>query len=1082
MSSSKIGQLKPFMIEEKKEGPTRSVSEVTANKWQGCMVANIKKEEKWVPLMNKTWEPKKVANRGLTGATAADDSTQVDQMLEYVSQYAPSALYRDITLRATGLTAVWTLVRDWAGLKTSGCKQNIYFTVKRSYDPNGDLTPTDFFFSLRNAKEDCLLLSAKHGGNVNFHGSVPNEDEDLTPTLESDIVLDWLDSLGGTKLVEHTFRVFAKELETESLADLRQRISDNLANLMTEADQQAELNRAFVQNRYYPPRSANQSQQKLSSPSSPYPESARPHTPPAPSQTTPPGEPETPCKLCLASKTDGAHTHSISTCFQLNLQEVQEVAKAQVTRVVTVEKDPANDEYEYPVYEDYAEEENELSENSPATIPANTTTKTCLAQVSPCNVYRIHRINITESPILACSSPSRTVYLVLNDGATASIITLKMCQLLNLQIYKTGHSAVHVDGESKIPVLGEVHTSFTSGSKTLYFSGLVVSSLGVDILAGTNFHVENDVYSRMAKGTIHIGDHCTIQSSPPSFLTLETMDTGSKQRLVKIPTSTTVMPEDSCTSPVPHDLPPDTLPAEILAVPVPVSGLTPTLVSAWKQIQQSCPDLRCAHALLMSGRSLSKKEKKASDLRAQDIRTYLRKCTLNIDGLIVSLHKLPEELIIIPRPYAFTFSKALHVNLNHPLPSEMRTQFSRHYYMLDEAKVLQQVLDSCDIPCQAYKIPQFTTVTKSDKLGQFFTAHVMEDSKILVIYENLTSYTDSLIIKNQTKSVLREALIVLTSRLKLGNSLFIRVDGQSFMASLQADKSLESLGIFMTIGQLNNVNKNARADTVIRELREQLVCLSPQVGAVNESTLARATAFLNSVIRHTGRSANELWRSRDQLSGANIQMNDQDISNILFEKRQPSHLPSAKNTPREGNPVSLHSLQVGSMVCVKDDCSKSKTRDSYFVLNLDKDTQIATVLKFPTSNFRHLPIHVLSQNLYLCTEAATSDPPQALPKQAAPAHHAPDPDPDPAHVTPPRFVISPTPTNAPYDPDKDHTKRCPMPLFPGSPQQPEAIAEVPPQLRPGGDAVHDQPTVPHLDDAEAFLQPNLDMAPVLKEM
>ena len=46
MSSSKAGQLKPFRIEEKKEGPDNSVSETTANKWQGCMLANIKKEEK----------------------------------------------------------------------------------------------------------------------------------------------------------------------------------------------------------------------------------------------------------------------------------------------------------------------------------------------------------------------------------------------------------------------------------------------------------------------------------------------------------------------------------------------------------------------------------------------------------------------------------------------------------------------------------------------------------------------------------------------------------------------------------------------------------------------------------------------------------------------------------------------------------------------------------------------------------------------------------------------------------------------------------------------------------------------------
>ena len=52
-------------------------------------------------------------------------------------------------------------------------------------------------------------------------------------------------ALGGVELVEHTFRVFSKELETESLADLRQIISDNLPSLTTEAEQ-PEINRAFV--------------------------------------------------------------------------------------------------------------------------------------------------------------------------------------------------------------------------------------------------------------------------------------------------------------------------------------------------------------------------------------------------------------------------------------------------------------------------------------------------------------------------------------------------------------------------------------------------------------------------------------------------------------------------------------------------------------------------------------------------------------------------------------------------------------------------------------------------------------------
>ena len=87
------------------------------------MLANIKKEEKWIPFLSpKTWKVKKSTNRGFTGAKAAAEAaaqaTQVDMLLEYVSQYAPNALYRDITLRATSLDTVWTLVRNWAGLKT----------------------------------------------------------------------------------------------------------------------------------------------------------------------------------------------------------------------------------------------------------------------------------------------------------------------------------------------------------------------------------------------------------------------------------------------------------------------------------------------------------------------------------------------------------------------------------------------------------------------------------------------------------------------------------------------------------------------------------------------------------------------------------------------------------------------------------------------------------------------------------------------------------------------------------------------------------------------------------------------------
>ena len=128
--------------------------------------------------------------------------------------------------------------------------------------------------------------------------------------------------------------------------------------------------------------------------------------------------------------------------------------------------------------------------------------------------------------------------------------------------------------------------------------------------------------------------------------------------------------------------------------------------------------------------------------------------------------------------------------------------------MLDESQILQSVFDTCAVPCLASLILpketlKFKTETKPDKLSQFLCADVMEESgqKILVIRENLTSFTDSLIIKNQTKAALKDALVVVTSRLKLADHMTIRVDGQSSLASVRADRSLEPLGIFFDVGQ-----------------------------------------------------------------------------------------------------------------------------------------------------------------------------------------------------------------------------------------------------------------------------------------
>ena len=82
-------------------------------------------------------------------------------------------------------------------------------------------------------------------------------------------------------------------------------------------------------------------------------------------------------------------------------------------------------------------------------------------------VIKIRKINIYESPILSVMHKDKTVHIVLDTGATASLISLAKLTALKLKIVPTQHRAVQVDGISNLKVLGEIHTDFQRGNLKL---------------------------------------------------------------------------------------------------------------------------------------------------------------------------------------------------------------------------------------------------------------------------------------------------------------------------------------------------------------------------------------------------------------------------------------------------------------------------------------------------------------------------------------------------------------------------------------------------------------------------------------
>ena len=403
--------------------------------------------------------------------------------------------------------------------------------------------------------------------------------------------------------------------------------------------------------------------------------------------------------------------------------------------------------------------------------------------------------------------------------------------------------------------------------------------------------------------------------------------------------------------------------------------LTGSSLNVWKEMQRSSPNLKRAAAMLESGKLPHKKEKSISD-----VRSYLRFCTLNKDGLVVA--KATDKIlpfqpnkpprIVIPREFAHSYITILHRKFEHPSFYQMLKLFNQQFFTLDAVPVIKRVTESCEYPCQAMKtIPKeslsYSTNTKPATAGSHLNADVLVDfgQKILVVRDNLTSFTDAKFIKDESKLTLRDALLILSSKLRNNvQATNIRVDSHSSFKSLKNDDALQTENITLDLGSPKNVNKNAVAEKSINELRTELLKISPQGGPFSERTLAKAIFNLNNRIRHTGRSARELWVKRDSNSNASLIFEDCEISDLQYQMRVSGHDSSSRYNSRNGPPVMSPEIKTGDRVYIKSDKSKHKARDQFIVMSPPGENNEVSVQKLSDGFSRKNVIPVQTQNLY----------------------------------------------------------------------------------------------------------------------
>ena len=119
------------------------------------------------------------------------------------------------------------------------------------------------------------------------------------------------------------------------------------------------------------------------------------------------------------------------------------------------------------------------------------------------------------------------------------------------------------------------------------------------------------------------------------------------------------------------------------------------------------------------------------------------------------------------------------------------------------------------------------------------------------------------------------------------------------------------------------------------ELDDELLRISPEGGPVSPVSLAIATANLNTRILTRGLSAREIWYQRDQFTNCQLPIPDLHLISQQHAHRIQNH-PASEIFKCSSNRRPLTpSIQVGDLVYITSDGSKTRARDHYLVIPID---------------------------------------------------------------------------------------------------------------------------------------------------
>ena len=367
--------------------------------------------------------------------------------------------------------------------------------------------------------------------------------------------------------------------------------------------------------------------------------------------------------------------------------------------------------------------------------------------------------------------------------------------------------------------------------------------------------------------------------------------------------------------------------------------------SAWREIQEECPDLRNVFKYVRCG---TKPGKKGRNLR--QVKRYMSaKAVITDEGLLVirqiEPYSMTVERIIVPQQVLHGILTVLHIKLNHPSAMQLTKVFNRIFFALNLDPAVSATSKSCH-QCQSLKeVPAVLKEQSSDPPPEFIAQHFAADvikrnsQLILVLRECTSSLTQAELITSEKAADISEGLVRLCNIIRPSPlmSVKIRLDPhpshKSLFLQVQRNGDFAKHNITIDIGRELNINHNPVAEKAVRELIGEILKLAPEGGTISPSLLSQAVASLNSRIRAPGLSAHEVFTQRDQTSGRQLSVDDQELIRSQMERRRMNHELSAKSKSKVP-PHAAAEIDVGSIVYRYEDKSKLAARPRYIVVSI----------------------------------------------------------------------------------------------------------------------------------------------------